>query len=134
MSNEFENDIVFARFINYMEKALLHRKINYNKHQDYLKKREVCLKEEEWVHIPDNGNEAHSFFALIENNQNERTVRLKKFMEKLTEKQKRVLYMSYVEKKTAKTIADTMNVSEKAIEQLKSRAIKRLRKYMKEEL
>ena len=132
MSNEFENDIVFARFLKYMKKALLHKKLNFLKHQNYIKRKEVCLKDEEWVQIPDTGNVAHSSFALLESNCSEKAKNLIRIMTKLTEKQKRVLYMSYVEKKTAKSIAITMNVSEKAIEQLKSRAIKRLRKYMEE--
>ena len=37
---EFKDDIVFARFINYMKIALLHKKLDYQKHQDYLKSKE----------------------------------------------------------------------------------------------
>ena len=32
LENEFKDDIVFARFIKYMQTALYHKKINYNKH------------------------------------------------------------------------------------------------------
>lgn len=33
---EFTNDIVFARYINYMRKALLNRRLNYLRHKKYL--------------------------------------------------------------------------------------------------
>lgn len=36
--NEFEDDIVFARFLNYMQIALLHRKLNYEKHNKFIKR------------------------------------------------------------------------------------------------
>ena len=36
VEKEFENDIVFAKFINYMKVALLHKKLNFLKHQKYL--------------------------------------------------------------------------------------------------
>ena len=31
--NEFANDIVFARYVNYMRKALLNRRLNYLRHK-----------------------------------------------------------------------------------------------------
>ena len=41
MSNEeFEDDVVFARFLNYMQIALLHRKLDYERHLEVIKKRE----------------------------------------------------------------------------------------------
>ncbi len=33
---EYKDDIVFARYINYMRTALLHRRIDYLKHKKYL--------------------------------------------------------------------------------------------------
>lgn len=36
--NEFEDDIVFTRFLNYMQIALLHKKLNYEKHIESIKK------------------------------------------------------------------------------------------------
>ena len=35
---EFKDDIVFARFLNYMQIALLHKKLNYEKHIESIKK------------------------------------------------------------------------------------------------
>ena len=40
LDDEFKNDIVFARFLNYMQIALLHRKLDYGKHLEVIKKRE----------------------------------------------------------------------------------------------
>lgn len=48
MSNiEFEDDVVFARFLNYMQIALLHRKLNYEKHNASIKKQEEKLTPEQ---------------------------------------------------------------------------------------
>ena len=39
MSNiELSNDAAFARFLNYMQIALLHKKIDYEKHLEVIKK------------------------------------------------------------------------------------------------
>ena len=37
---ELEDDVVFARFLNYMHIALLHRKLDYEKHLEVIKKQE----------------------------------------------------------------------------------------------
>lgn len=120
MRNEFKNDIVFARFIRYMDKALLHRRINYLKHMNILLKKEKYLTYEEWVVVPDNGNNTHSFCVSDRNE-------LINIIEKLTEKQKKVIYLSYFEDKTNKKIANSMNITEKAVEALKTRALKKIR-------
>ena len=41
--NEFADDIVFARYINYMRKALLNRRINYLRHKKYLLEKEIFV-------------------------------------------------------------------------------------------
>ena len=43
LDNEFKDDIVYARFINYMQIALIHEKINYEKHQNFLDRQEEKL-------------------------------------------------------------------------------------------
>lgn len=62
--NEFVDDIVFARFINYMKIALSHRKMNYLKHKDILERKEQTLTSEEWVILPVTDNLTHSFCAF----------------------------------------------------------------------
>lgn len=128
--NEFVDDIVFARFINYMKIALSHRKMNYLKHQSILERKEQALNSEEWVILPVTDNLTHSFCAFERIEINSDKAILKKHLSKLTKKQQKVLYLSYVEKITNKNIALKMNVSEKAIEHLKERALKKLREYM----
>ncbi len=120
MRSEYENDIVFARFIRYMDKALLHRRINYLKHQDYILKKEKQLTHEEWVVVPDERLNTHSFCVFDRDE-------LTNLIEKVTEKQKKVIYLSYFENKTNKKIADSMNITEKAVEALKTRALKKIR-------
>ena len=120
MHSEYKNDIVFARFIRYMDKALLHRRINYLKHQDYIFKKEKRLTYEEWVVVPDKRHNTHSFCVSDKNE-------LINLIEKLTEKQKKVIYLSYLENKTNKKIANSMNITEKAVEALKTRALKKIR-------
>ena len=48
LDDEFKNDIVFSRFLNYMQIALLHRKLDYGKHLEVIKKREKKLDYVEW--------------------------------------------------------------------------------------
>ena len=42
---EFSNDIVFARYINYMRKALLNRRLNYLRHKKiFIRKGNIYVK------------------------------------------------------------------------------------------
>ena len=127
MEQPYENDIVFGRFINYMQKALLHRRINYIKKQDKLKERENIVKEILYADLYVD-NDVQIDLKSFDNWEN---TNFKKSFKKLTDKQQKVLYFSYVEKMTNKNIAIKMEVSEKAIEQLKSRAIKKIKELMK---
>lgn len=54
MSNEeFKDDVVFAKFINYMQIALLHKKLDYERHLEVIKKREEKINYVEWSKIQD---------------------------------------------------------------------------------
>ena len=61
--NEFADDIVFARYINYMRKALLNRRINYLRHKKYLLEKEIFVSNEEWKVLSNKDNTDHSFFS-----------------------------------------------------------------------
>lgn len=129
IQNEFADDIVFARFINYMDKALLHRRINYIKHQEYLNKMERNITQKEWIVLPDD-NEACSFLSLntrIDNKQ-----KMTNAILSLTERQKNIIVSYYYEKKSLKNIADELESTVDCIEHSKQRAIARLKKYLEE--
>ena len=42
---EFEDDIVLAKFINYMQKALYHRRLNYFRNLKGIRKCEVSINQ-----------------------------------------------------------------------------------------
>lgn len=128
MPSEFNNDIVFARFINYMKKALLHKRINYLKHCKFLKEQELQLEEKEWNMLSSKDNMLHSFFAFNEKDENGQSI-----LKILTEKQRKVITAIYYEEKTIETIAKDLKLTPNAIYQIKFRAMEKLNKYLKGE-
>ena len=118
---EFSNDIVFARYINYMRKALLNRRLNYLRHKKYLLEKEISMSNEEWEELSNRGNSDHSFFSKRD---------LKFALNKLNDNQRKVIVKYCYENKKIKIIAEEMNINENAVKQLKLRAINNLKKYM----
>ena len=83
---EFSNDIVFARYINYMRKALLNRRLNYLRHKKYLLEKEISMSNEEWEELSNRGNSDHSFFSKRD---------LKFALNKLNDNQRKVIVKYY---------------------------------------
>ena len=129
-TNEFENDIVFARYINYMKKALLNRKLDFLKHQKYINQKEQTISDEEWTILSNKGNSAHSFFNVQNNIGFESSIELKIAIDKLTEKQKQIIILHYYNKKPLNVIAKELKMKDSAVRQLKYKAIIKLKKYM----
>ncbi len=128
MPNEFNNDIVFARFINYMKKALLHKKINYLKHKRFLKEQELQLDQKEWNVLSSKDDVVHSFFSFKGKDENKQDI-----LNVLTEKQRKVITAIYYEEKSIETIANDLKLTPNAIYQIKFRAMEKLNKYLKGE-
>lgn len=126
LDDEFKNDIVFARFLNYMQIALLHRKLDYGTHLEVIKKREKKLDYVEWSRIPDKTNN-NPFENLKKDYE-----KLKKAIDKLTPEQKYVIINYYFNKKSLVKIARGLNSNVNAVKQLKLRAVLSLRRYMEE--
>ena len=126
LDDEFKNDIVFTRFLNYMQIALLHRKLDYGKHLEVIKKREEKLDYVEWSRIPDKTNN-NPFENLKKDYE-----KLKKAIDKLTPEQKYVIINYYFNKKSLVKIARGLNSNVNAVKQLKLRAVLSLRRYMEE--
>lgn len=128
MPNEFADDIVFARFIKYMKKALLHRKINYLKHCKFLRKQELQLDQKEWDVLSSKDDMEHSFFAFKDKEKYKQ-----KILKILTEKQGKIITELYYEEKSVETIAKDLKLTPNAIYQIKFRAMEKLKKYLKGE-
>ena len=129
-TNEFENDIVFARYINYMKKALLNRKLDFLKHQKYINQKEQTISDEEWTILSNKGNSVHSFFNVQNNIGFESSIELKIAIDKLTKKQKQIIILHYYNKKPLNVIAKELKMKDSAVRQLKYKAIIKLKKYM----
>lgn len=123
---ELEDDVVFARFLNYMQISLLHRKLDYEKHLEVIKKQEEKLNYVEWIKIPDKTN--NNPFENLKRDYE----KLKKAIDKLTPEQRYVIINYYFNKKSLAKIAKKLNSNENAVKQLKLRAVLSLRRYMEE--
>lgn len=125
-------DLVLARYILFMEKVIANKTMDYLRHKAYMNKLEYNLNDEEWEQIPTTDICDHSSFAfnsLVDFFENPDLVSAYK---KLTPLQQKVIYLNIGKKHTLKGISKMLNVSTKAVEQTKSRALKNLKKYMEE--
>lgn len=127
MSNEeFKDDVVFAKFINYMQIALLHKKLDYERHLEVIKKREEKINYVEWSKIQDKND--NKPFENLERDYE----KLKIAIDKLTPEQRYVIINYYFNKNSLAKIAKKLNSNKNAIKQLKLRAVLSLRRYMEE--
>lgn len=125
--NEFADDIVFARFINYMKKALLHKRIDYIRHQEYLAKKEKFITHKEWNVLSDDD----TGYSFLTSNYDKRH-KLNRAIKQLTKRQQTIIISYYYNKKSLKIIADELESTVDSVEHSKQRAIARLKKYMED--
>ena len=124
--NKFDGDIVFSRFINYMQIALYHKKLDYDKHQEFLKSQEE-LEYRGWSVLSDGDSEDYSLFNL-----NEDYNKLDIAISKLTDKQRYVIVNYYFKHKSLSKIAKKLNTNVDAVNHLKFRAILSLRRFLED--
>ena len=124
MKLEYENDVVFGRYINYMKKALYHKKLDYIKHKKYLESIEFVEFNEECITSSYIDDGLHSFTFSLE--------KYKLLLKKLTPKQLEVMKKYYVQNKKIKEIAIEMKCSENAVKMLKRKVLKKFKSNMEE--
>lgn len=125
-----ENDIVLAKYINYMKKSIHNARINYLQHQKFIQSKEQYLNDEEWLQLSDMDFCDHFSFTEkeIENYfEDEKVIRAFK---KLTNLQKKVMYLNVVKEIPMSAIGKFLKVSTKSVEKTKSRALKKIREYL----
>lgn len=128
-----ENDIILAKYINYMKRSIYNARINYLKHQKFTKTKEKYLDYEEWLQLFDIDNCNHFFFDLIELEEYWESEKITKAFEELTDLQKKVMYLNVGKEIPMSYIGRFLNVSTKSVEKTKARALRRLKKYLEEE-
>lgn len=124
--NKFDGDIVFSRFINYMQIALYHKKLDYEKHQEFLKSQEET-DFRGWSVLSDRDSADYSLF-----NFNEDYNKLDIAISKLTDKQRYVIINHYYKKKSLSKIAKKLKMNGNAVYQLKVRALLSLKRFMED--
>lgn len=110
--NVIDDDIVFAKFLNYMQKALLHKKINYIRDKNRVSQQESSL------------NELKSYYQTDKNEKFE-------IMNILTDKEFKVLKLHILEKYTYIEISKILNLKPESIRKIQYRAIKKIKEWRK---
>lgn len=128
--NEFADDIVFARFVNYMKKALLHKRTDYIRHLEYVNRKEKLISQEEWVVLSRDDDAIRSSLFFREKAIDKE--KLNDALNKLTEKQREVIIGYYYKKMRIKDIAEELNTTSNAVKQIKLRAIETLKRNLEE--
>lgn len=123
--NKFDGDIVFSRFINYMQIALYHKKLDYDKHQEFLRSQEEEINNKGWSMLSDSMD--YPFPDLKDDYKS-----LDIAISKLTDKQRYVIINHYYKKKSLSTIAKKLKMNSNAVYQLKVRALLSLKRFMEE--
>ena len=107
MSNEeLEDDVVLAKFINYMQKALYHMRLNY--FRDYERMRDYEVEPKDFI------NEDISIIGVL----NDTEIKL--------------LNLLYTQGLSYKEISEITNENIETLKKRRTRALKKLKKVMEE--
>lgn len=124
MENKYQDDIVFARFLNYMNKSLLNKKI------DYIRKNNKINQKEELDTLPNYGKSTSNFSFFDDLNISE-NIDLSRSIYSLSKVQRKVIIEFYLKNKSFENIAKELNSNVKAIRQIKYRALNKLKKVLR---
>lgn len=127
---DLSDDIVFARFINYMNIALRHRALNYIRNKRRYEEREKRLNQKELGLLSTKDSSSNSFFVFSLKNTNIKSKDVKKVINSLPTRQKQLIYLMFYENKSVKEISIKWNKSSYAIRQMKYRAMINIKKYL----
>lgn len=128
--NEFCEDIVFARFINYMNIALRHRALNYIRDKKRYEEREKRLNKKELELLSTKDSNSNSFFLFALKNTNIESNDIKNAINSLPSRQKNLIYLMFYENRSVKEISMKWDKSIYTIRQMKYRAIINIKKYL----
>lgn len=107
LNEEIEDDVVFAKFINYMQKALLHKKLNYIRDNKRILELECSIEGLENTLYSEEQKSLDCF-------------------ECLSEKEQEVIRLHIEEKLTYNQISKIMKLQPESVRKIKYRAIKKL--------
>lgn len=111
--NELEKDVVYAKFLKYMQQTLLHKKINYIKKRNRIIRKECSI---------DNLKDYLKY---------EDTIKFD-ILDFLTSKERKILELHIVEKRTYEEISKIFNLKPESIRKIQYRAIVKIKNWRKE--
>lgn len=112
-NKEIEDDFVLAKFINYMKKALLHKKLNYIRDKNKVIEKECSI------------DELKNYTQINEDSKIE-------LLDILSDKEITVLKLHILEKHTYIEISKILNLKPESIRKIQYRAIKKITEWRKD--
>lgn len=105
-----KKDVVLAKFIKYMKKSLLHKKLNYLRDKEKLKKKVCSIDEmEESISVEENFN-----------------IEILDISKCLSDRELEILKLHIIDKYTYEEISKQFKVKPESIRKIKYRAIKKI--------
>lgn len=108
VNNKIEDDIVLAKFINYMKKALFHKKLNYIRDKNRITRQECSI------------NKLDNYYQFSEDSKLEN-------LNILNNKEIIVLKLHILEKRTYLEISKILNLKPESIRKIQYRAIQKIK-------
>jgi len=122
----FDHDIVFARFILFMRKSIIHKKRDYCIQNNIRSRRNMYVKDEDLDSIVAECNTEESAIRNLINSKNRSIIKLA--LNSLTLSQRYVIIYFYYENMNIDEIAKELNLKPRGVYALKSRAEERLKR------